>query len=96
MANNLRGRTVAFGVENLQLSYDMVDMITNPSNVRMVDVDLTTGGACAPNACSPNQIGQRVRGGPLRGSPAGHQPAVPQFPSTQVSLRSLALVDRYR
>ena len=98
VANNLRGRTVAFGVENLQLSYDMVDGATNPSNVRMIAADLTTGGACAPNACSPNQI--RKLNVFVAARSEGRQPITNRLfrnsLSTQVSLRSLALVDRYR
>ena len=49
-AVNQRGQTVAFGIENLQFTYDMMDGVDNPSNVRMVAADLTTAGACAPDA----------------------------------------------
>jgi prepilin-type N-terminal cleavage/methylation domain-containing protein len=97
-ALNLRGRTVAFGIENLQLSYDMVDGFGNPSNVKMVAADLTTTGACAPRTCSPNQI--RKVNVFLAGRSASEFTGTRRFfrntLSTQVSLRSLALVDRYR
>jgi prepilin-type N-terminal cleavage/methylation domain-containing protein len=97
-AVNQRGQTVAFAVENLQFTYDMVDGVTNPSNVRMVANDLTTGGACAPNPCSPNQV--RKLNVLLAGRSADTFSATGRFfrtaLSTQVSLRSLALVDRYR
>jgi prepilin-type N-terminal cleavage/methylation domain-containing protein len=97
-AVNMRGRTVAFAIENLQLTYDMVDGATNPSNVRMVAVDLTAAGACAPRPCSPNQI-RKVNAFIAARSTARFS-ATRQFfrntLSTQVSLRSLALVDRYR
>jgi len=95
---NQRGRTVAFGIENLIFSYDMVDGAGNPSNVRMVDDDLTTGGACAPRPCSPNQI--RKVNVFMAGRSASEFSGTRRFfrntLSTQVSLRSLALVDRYR
>ena len=60
---NQRGRTVAFAIENLQLTYDMVDGVTNPSNVRMVAADLTAAGACAPQPvlAEPDSQGQRLR-----------------------------------
>ena len=97
-AANRRGATVAFGVENLQFTYDMVDGLTNPSNVRMVAADLTTAGACAPRVCSPNQI--RKVNVFLAGRSASEFSGTRRFfrntLSTQVSLRSLALVDRYR
>jgi len=97
-AVNMRGRTVAFAVENLQITYDMVDGVNNPANVRMVAADLTTGGACTPSACSPNQI--RKVNVFLAGRSAQVYTVTRQYfrntLSTQVSLRSLALVDRYR
>jgi hypothetical protein len=93
-----RGRTVAFGIENLQLSYDLVDGVTNPSSVRMVAADLAGAGACAPNPCSPNQV--RKVNVFLEGRSAAQLLATNRFLrnslATQVSLRSLALVDRYR
>jgi prepilin-type N-terminal cleavage/methylation domain-containing protein len=96
--NNLRARTVAFGIDNLQISYDMVDGAGNPSDVRMEAVDLTTGGACNPNACSPNQIRKVNMFLAARSSETFS--LTRQFfrnsLRTQVSLRSLALVDRYR
>ena len=56
--NNTAGTAVAFDVENLQISYDLVDGVGNPSGVKMNAADLagTTGGACGPAKCSPNQI----------------------------------------
>jgi len=97
-AVNRRGQTVAFAIENLQFTYDMLDGVTNPSNVRMVDADLTIAGACAPSPCSPNQI--RKMNVFIAGRSAEPFSATKRFfrntLSTQVSLRSLALVDRYR
>jgi type II secretory pathway pseudopilin PulG len=98
VAVNLRARTVAFAIDNLQFTYDMLDGVGNPSNVRMVDADFTTAGACSPNPCSPNQIRKMN----VFLSARSTQPfsVTKRFfrnsLSTQVSLRSLALVDRYR
>ena len=97
-AVNRRGQTVAFAVENLQFTYDMLDGVTNPSDVRMVDADLTVAGRCAPRPCSPNQI--RKMNVFIAGRSANPFSGTNRFfrntLSTQVSLRSLALVDRYR
>ncbi len=95
---NQRGRTTAFGIENLQFSYDMVDGFGNPSGVRMEAVDFTTGGACAPRPCSPNQI-RKVNlflAGRSDAEFTGTRRFFRNTLTTQVSLRSLALVDRYR
>ncbi len=95
---NMRGRTVAFAIENLQVTYDMVDGVTNPSNVRMVAADFTNAGACAPQPCSPNQI--RKMNVFMAGRSTERFSATREFfrntLNTQVSLRSLALVDRYQ
>jgi hypothetical protein len=76
----------------------MVDGATNPSNVRMVAVDLTTAGACAPQPCSPNQV--RKMNVFIAGRSTERFSATREFfrntLTTQVSLRSLALVDRYK
>ena len=96
--DNTLGTIVAFDIENLQISYDIADGVTNPANVRMNDADLAGSGACAPRACSPNQIrkvnlllsGRSQR--PMRVSGQFfHNTLI-----TQISLRSMAFVDRYR
>jgi prepilin-type N-terminal cleavage/methylation domain-containing protein len=91
-------RTVAFGVENLQLSYDLVDGVTNPTNVRMDNTDLNGGGRCGASPCSPNQIRKANLFLAVRSRTQSHLTA--QFfrntLATQVSFRSLALVDRYQ
>ncbi len=98
VALNKRGRTVAFAIENMQFTYDMVDGATNPSNVRMVAADLTTAGSCAPLACSPNQI--RKVNIYLAGRSTDRFSTTKNYfrnsLNTQVSLRSMALVDRYK
>ena len=98
--NNSLGTALAFDVENLQVSYDLVDGVSNPAEVKFTAADVagTAGGRCAPNPCSPNQIRKinltlsgrsrvplRQTGQYLRNSLA-----------TQVSLRSMSFIDRYR
>jgi prepilin-type N-terminal cleavage/methylation domain-containing protein len=96
--DNSLGTVVAFDVENLQITYDLADGVTNPSNVRMDDADLDGTGRCAPRSCSPNQI--RKVNILLSGRSRLPMRTTGQFLHntlvTQVSLRSLAFVDRYR
>ena len=95
--DNTLGTVVAFDIENLQITYDIADGVTNPANVRMTDADMNGSGACAPRACSPNQIrkvnlvlaGRSERPTRVSGQHF-HNTLV-----TQISLRSLAFVDRY-
>ena len=97
--DNTLGNVVAFDVENLQIAYDIADGVTNPSGVRMNAADLAGTGACAPNPCSVNQI-RKVNVIVTGRSSATLQGVTGQFMrnslNSQVSLRSLAFVDRYR
>lgn len=90
-------RTVSFAVENFQLTYDLVDGVTNPANVQMDANDLAGGGACSPNPCGRNVI--RKVNVFLQGRSRTRLSTTNDFTrntlSTQVSFRSLALVDRY-
>lgn len=96
--DNTLGTAVAFNIENLQFTYDLADGVVNPANVRMVAGDLDGSGACAPDPCSPNQI--RKLNVLLRGRSHTQLNATQQFFRnslvTQISLRSMAFVDRYR
>ena len=95
---------VAFSIEQFTITYDIVDGTLDPVDVAMNDDDLSGNGACdgahgtAPDvACSPNQVRKvNVR---LTGRSAQRSRATGQFfrnsLRTPVSLRSLALVDRY-
>lgn len=97
--NNLAGTAVAFDVENLQISYDLVDGVTNPSGIKMSAADMAPGGSCgALIACSPNQIRKinvtitgrsRV---PMRQTRQYFRNTL----TTQVSLRSMSFMDRYK
>lgn len=79
-------RVVAVGVENLQLSWDLVDGVTNPTNVESFDAEGGEGQIRKANlymAARSQDIMSTSRQ-PLRTSL-----------TTQVSLRSLAFVSRY-
>ena len=99
--NNQAATAVAFDIENLQFSYDLADGVTNPANVRMVAADLVSpnvAGRCAPDACSPNQI-RKVNvllAARSRTPMKGTRQYLRNRLLTQVSLRSLAFVDRYQ
>ncbi len=96
--DNKLGTTVAFDVENLQITYDIADGVNNPSLVRMNAADVAGTGACAPNPCSVNQI--RKVNVTLTGRSHVPLKASGQYVhntlTSQVSLRSLSFVDRYR
>jgi hypothetical protein len=85
--NNKTGEAVALVLDNLQLSYDLVDGVTNPTNI-----DAPT----APN--SPNQI--RKANIFLSGRSSSRVRNTGEYLrrilTTQVSLRSLSFIDRYR
>lgn len=96
--DNSSGVVVAFDVENLQISYDLVDGVTNPANVRFTAADLDGTGACAPNACSPNNV--RKINISITGRSRQPLKQTGQYLrntlSTHVSLRSMAFIDRYQ
>jgi prepilin-type N-terminal cleavage/methylation domain-containing protein len=96
--DNSGGTAVAFDIEGLQITYDLADGLNNPSNVRMTDADLTASGPCAPSACYSNQIRKIniVLSGRSRLPRRGTQQYFRNRLVTQVSLRSLAFVDRYK
>jgi prepilin-type N-terminal cleavage/methylation domain-containing protein len=94
--NNLLGTVVAFDIEDLDITYDMADGVT--SGVRMIAADLQGGGACGAAACSPNLIRKVnvVLSGRSRIPMRGTRQFFRNRLSTQVSVRSLAFLDRYR
>jgi type II secretory pathway pseudopilin PulG len=95
--NNTLGTAVAFDVENLQFSYDLADGNLNPANVRMVAADLAAGGGCGTIACDV----ERIRKVNVLLAARARKPAqvtrqvFRNSLMTQVSLRSLAFVDKY-
>jgi prepilin-type N-terminal cleavage/methylation domain-containing protein len=96
--------TVAFFIESFLITYDIVDGVTNPVNVQMNAADLDGTGDCDPDpatppvlTCSPNQVRKvnvRLTG---RSAEPNHETRLfyRNTLNTQVSLRSLALVNRY-
>jgi hypothetical protein len=96
--DNTLGNAVAFDVENLQITYDLADGVDNPTNVKMTAADIAGTGACSPAQCSPNQI-RKVNvmvAGRSRATLKNTKQYFRNQLMTQVSLRSLAFVDRYR
>ncbi|HTV01419.1 MAG TPA: hypothetical protein VMF13_12800, partial [Luteitalea sp.] len=88
---------VAFSVDRLAFSFDLIDDDDNPTEVRLDDDDLGGTGRCAPLACSPNQarkINVALTGRSTRRHPSTGQ-LLRNTLHSQVSLRALALVDRY-
>jgi prepilin-type N-terminal cleavage/methylation domain-containing protein len=96
--DNSTGTAVAFDIEGLQISYDLADGVSNPSNVRMDDADLAGGTVKCPTSCYPNQIRKIniLLSARSRLPRRGTQQFFRNRLVTQVSLRSLAFVDRYR
>jgi hypothetical protein len=93
--DNRLGAALAFDVLNLQITYDLSDGGNNTTNVDMTQADQTGSGRCAPEECGPGQI--RKINVSITG--AGRKAAGDKFYSTltsQVSLRSMALVNMYR
>ncbi len=97
--DNTTGNTVAFDIDNLQISYDIADSVTNPSKVKFVGADLTgaMGGKCAPLPCSVNQI--RKVNITLSARSRDVYSVTKKFfhnaLSTQVSLRGMSFVNDY-
>ncbi|MEZ5283736.1 MAG: prepilin-type N-terminal cleavage/methylation domain-containing protein [Vicinamibacterales bacterium] len=101
---------VAIGVERFRVSYDLADQAGNPTNVRMTNADLNGTGACPDDpttldeveGCSENQIrkvnvvlSMKVENDNASAQLKHGQQARSTLYS-QVSLRSLAFVDRYQ
>jgi prepilin-type N-terminal cleavage/methylation domain-containing protein len=95
--DNTSGSTVAFDVDNLQVSYDIANGGTNPANVKFAPADYLVTGPCMPAACSVNQI-RKVNitlGGRSRLVYSGTRQFFHNSLSTQVSLRGMAFVNEY-
>jgi hypothetical protein len=97
--DNTLGTVVAFDVENLQITYDIADGATNPSNVRFTAADIAGTGACSPNPCTPIQI--RKINLALTGRAntiTGDAKTAPlrNTLTSQVSLRGMAFLNEYQ
>jgi prepilin-type N-terminal cleavage/methylation domain-containing protein len=96
--NNNSGTVVAFDVENFTVSYDLADSVNNPAGVRFEGADILAGGTCGDLACNPNNI-RKVNvalSGRSRRALTNTATFFRNTLSSQVSLRSLAFVDRYQ
>jgi type II secretory pathway pseudopilin PulG len=95
--SNTLGTAVAFDIENLQFTFDLADGDVNPTGIRMTAADIAVGGACGSVVCDL----ERIRKVNVLLAARARQPARSTrqlFRTsllTQVSLRSLAFVDRY-
>lgn len=93
---------VGMGVQGFRLTYDLTDQTEDPpTSVRMNAADVAGTGAC-DTPCSENQIrkinimlGMTGSDGRTNGRPGDGRQAQNTL-YTQVSLRSMAFVDRYR
>lgn len=85
--NNRPGKVVALVLEDVQLSYDLADGVTNPTNIKT---------PTPPN--SPNQIRKAslLLTGRSSSVIRNTKDYLRRSLTTQVSLRSLSFIDRYR
>ena len=93
--DNTLGTAVALDAVDLQFSYDISNGSGNPGGVEMDAADMGTGGACSPVACAETQI--RKVNVQLRSRSSNRNTAfMSNTLESQVSLRAMAFVDRYR
>ncbi len=95
--DNTLGNTVAFEVEGLRLTYDIVDGDTNPADVSMTVADRDGTGRCAPDACGDTQI--RKINIAITGRSKDRSAVERTYRNTltsQVSFRGMAFVDEYK
>jgi type II secretory pathway pseudopilin PulG len=96
---------VGFGLQAFRITYDIADQAANATGVRMDETDMSVDGACSPVPCSENQIRKvnvllsmrafdPLGPGAVSQNYQGNHSQNTLF--TQVSLRSMAFVDRYR
>jgi hypothetical protein len=92
--NNL-GTAVAIDAVDLQFTYDISNGISNPGGVQMSPDDMNGTGECNPVACAETQI-RKVNLLLQSRSPERKYGFFENVLESQVSLRSMAFVDRYR
>lgn len=96
--DNTLGTAVAFDIPDLQFTYDINNGLGNPGAVEMLPADLDGSGACSPNPCGPTLV-RKVNIEATARSMNRVPPGNAFFKNTlksQVSLRGMAFVDRYR
>jgi prepilin-type N-terminal cleavage/methylation domain-containing protein len=95
--NNL-GTAVALDTTDLQFAYDISNGTGNPGDVEMMPADMAGSGACSPNPCSSTQV-RKVNVTLTGRSSTKVPPRMTYIYNTlesQVSLRGMAFVDKYR
>jgi hypothetical protein len=95
--SNSSGTTVAFDIDNLQISYDLADGVINPSNVRFTAADYAGTGKCAPSPCSVNQV-RKVNitlAARSRKTFSVTRQYFHNVLTTQISLRGMSFVNEY-
>jgi type IV pilus assembly protein PilW len=85
--NNEPGRVVALVLDNMQLSYDLVDGVVNPTDVKI---------PVAPNGPSQIRKVNLMVSGRTDAEMRETGDYLRRSLSTQISLRSLSYIDRYR
>jgi hypothetical protein len=91
--NNL-GTVVAFDVEDLQISYDVLNF---PSGINFTAADMLGTGACSPEECNPLAI-RKINVVLTGRSSAASDASSAQFRNTltsQISLRGMAFLNEY-
>jgi len=85
--NNRAGQVVALVLEDMQMSYDLVDGVTNPTNVKSPTAPNSNNQIRKANVLLSGRSDTKVR---------NTNDYLHRDLSTQISLRSLAFVNRYR
>jgi prepilin-type N-terminal cleavage/methylation domain-containing protein len=96
--NYTLGTAVAFDTINLQFAFDISNGLGNPGNVEMTAADLAGTGACSPNPCGPTlirKVNVTATGRSKNRMPPGNK-YFENTLSSQVSLRGMAFLDKYR
>jgi type II secretory pathway pseudopilin PulG len=96
--DNSSGTAVAIDAVDLQFTYDISNGQGNPGGVEMSEDDMGTDGACDPLACARTQI-RKVNLRLTSRAPNQNSRTTGFIRNTlesQISLRAMAFVDRYR
>jgi hypothetical protein len=92
--NNL-GTAVALDAVDLQFTYDISNGVGNPGGVEMDEDDLAGSGRCAPEPCAETQV-RKINIKMKSRATARNSEYLFNVLESQVSLRAMAFVDRYK
>jgi type II secretory pathway pseudopilin PulG len=95
--DNTLGTAVGLDIENLQISYDLVDGGTSLSQVRFTPADRNGTGRCSPEPCVATQIRKVNIALTARSKNAtlGNRHVYRNTLTSQVSLRSMSFANEY-